>query len=117
VHDYNGLFAPPISITIKYDPDFKWSGNDYASASLAALVKLNKTMGYSLIYCEKRGVNAFFLRNDLLGGLKPVPYEKLWMPLEIPPRDPIHERRKKWIEVLLDGNKLIERVYDPVPWL
>lgn len=116
VHDYNGLFKPPISVTIAYDPQFIWPGNDYASASLAALVKLNKVMGYTLVYCERRGVNAFFLRNDLLDVEVPS-MEELWRPLDIPPRDPIHEWRRRWVEVVLDERGLVERFLEPTPWL
>jgi len=117
VHDYNGLFKPPVSITIAYDPQFVWSGNDYATASLAAFVKLNKTMGYTLVYCEKNGVNAFFIRDDLIKGLKIPAMEDLWRPLLIPPRDPVHEWRKRWVEVVLEGGVLVERVLEPTPWL
>jgi hypothetical protein len=37
----------------------------YYGASLAALNKLARTKGYSLVHCCKNGNNAFFVRDDL----------------------------------------------------
>ncbi len=45
-----------------------WDGTNYFGASLLALVKLGKLKGYTLIGCEKRGMNAFFIRDDLVKG-------------------------------------------------
>ncbi len=56
------------------------------------------------------------MRNDLIAGLGVPPMEELWRPLDIVPRDPIHEWRRRWVEVL-DGGSLVERVLEPTPWL
>lgn len=104
--DYNGLYKPPMSVTIEYDPAFVWNGNDYATASLEAFVRLNKTKGYTLVYCECRGVNAFFVRDDIVAGMDvPSPFE-LWRPLDIKPRLPNREATKRWVDITLskDGN-------------
>ncbi len=37
----------------------------YYGASLLSLAKLGKTKGYTLVGCDKKGVNAFFVRSDL----------------------------------------------------
>jgi len=66
VMEYNASFAPPERRTITYDPNFCWSGTDYFGASLAALDDLNRHKGYTLVYCERRGINSFFIRTDLL---------------------------------------------------
>ena len=61
-----GLF--PISVP--YDPAFdrtiKHESCEYYGASLSAMCHLCNLHGYSLIEISKNGVNAFFVRNDLL---------------------------------------------------
>ena len=62
--EYNASVPPNESKTIAYDPDFQWRGTDYFGASLLALAQLSKRKGYSLVFCERTGVNAFFIRDD-----------------------------------------------------
>lgn len=66
VVEYNSSILPTKSKTIKYDPNQVWDGTNYFGASLLALVKLGKLKGYTLIGCNNWGVNAFFIRNDLV---------------------------------------------------
>ena len=68
--EYNSLFGPTKSVTVPYDPRFvrqkahySWS---YYGASLAALVGLGKTKGYSFVGSNSAGNNAFFVRHELL---------------------------------------------------
>jgi hypothetical protein len=68
--EYNSLFGPTKSVTVPYDPGFvrqrahySWS---YYGASLAALVALGKTKGYSFVGSNSAGNNAFFVKSDLL---------------------------------------------------
>ena len=68
VIEYNAKIPPHESKTIAYDPNFRWDGTDYFGASLLALVKLAQAKGYTLVGCERKGVNAFFVRNDCLKG-------------------------------------------------
>ncbi len=49
-----------------YDPTFEWAGDEYYGAGLLSLTKLGEEKGYQLVYCEKHGVNAFFVRKDLV---------------------------------------------------
>jgi hypothetical protein len=65
--EYNASVGPHERRTIAYDPAFVWSGTDYFGASLAALEQLGASKGYRLLGCESTGVNAFFVRSDLLG--------------------------------------------------
>ncbi len=47
----------------------KWDTiTNYFGASLLALTKLARRKGYELVYCESHGVNAFFVRRDILRG-------------------------------------------------
>ena len=64
VMEYNAFVPPDESKAIRYDPGFRWRGTDYFGASLLALANLGASKGYRLVYCERRGVNAFFLRAD-----------------------------------------------------
>lgn len=78
VAEYNSSFGRR-SVTVPYDPDFdrtkkspEWPWYDgfthfYFGASLGALTYLANRHDYSLIEVGRKGVNAFFVRNDLLG--------------------------------------------------
>jgi len=74
VVEYNGKFRPPISIAQQYDPTFRWRGTDYVGSSLAAITKVAARKGYSLVGCGIVGVNAFFVRNDLVGDHFQAPF-------------------------------------------
>lgn len=57
------------ALTIPYDPHFRRGTNgpkQYYGASLRALCHLGQKLGYSLVGRERSGVNAFFVRKDLL---------------------------------------------------
>jgi hypothetical protein len=70
--EYNASLGPEEDLVVLYDADFDrfrlhprgW----YHGASLAALARLGRERGYALVGCESAGVNAFFVRRDLLGG-------------------------------------------------
>lgn len=75
VVEYNASFPPHISKTIAYDPSYQPPvGTLYFGATLDAFVKLGATKGYSLVGCSVSGVNAFFVRDDLLGDCFRSPY-------------------------------------------
>ncbi len=66
VIEYNGAYCPPGDWVVAYDPNFKWDGSSYFGASLSAIKALGDQLGYSLIGTESKGINAFFVRADLL---------------------------------------------------
>lgn len=70
VIEYNASFGDEKSITIEYDPAFyryqKHKSGWYHGASIQALNKLAKQKGYGLVGCDNNGVNAFFIRSDLI---------------------------------------------------
>lgn len=66
VIEYNASFPQTESKVVKYDPNKMWDGTNYYGASLLALVKLGKLKGYTLVGCDKRGINAFFIRDDFV---------------------------------------------------
>jgi hypothetical protein len=66
VIEYNASFGREISKTIAYNGKHVWRKDRYYGASLPALEKLGARLGYVLLGTERRGVNAFFVRRDLL---------------------------------------------------
>ena len=65
--EYNATLRPPVSVVMEYRDNNEWNGTNYFGASLKAFEKLGQAKGYSLVGCNYTGVNAFFVRNDLLG--------------------------------------------------
>jgi hypothetical protein len=83
--EYNGKFPPPVVYCMKYDADHVWRNNDNYGASLKFLeIELAKK-GYCLVGCNLTGVNAFFVRKDLVGEkfLKPFTAEVHYEPLRL----------------------------------
>ncbi len=66
VMEYNGAHLPHEDKVIIYHPDNRWDGTNYFGASILAYYKLGRKYGYSLVYAENRGVNIFFIRDDVL---------------------------------------------------
>jgi hypothetical protein len=65
VIEYNPAYPPPTRWVIEENLEHRWDGTDYYGASLTSLVILGRQKGYTLVGCDSRGVNAFFLRTDL----------------------------------------------------
>lgn len=66
VIEYNAKFPPPTKWVMQYNPQHHWDHTDYFGASLESLADLGRRKGYTLVGCCLAGVNAFFVRNDLL---------------------------------------------------
>jgi hypothetical protein len=66
VIEYNGSVPADIDWKVAYDPDRRWDGKQNFGASLKALEILGQRLGYCLVGCEFSGVNAFFVRDDLV---------------------------------------------------
>lgn len=66
VIEYNAIFPPDTEWIMKYNPRHIWNYTSYHGASLKSLVNLGVEKGYSLIGCNFTGVNAFFVRDDLI---------------------------------------------------
>ena len=64
--EYNSTHLPNEDKIVIYDINGKWDGTNYFGVSLLALDKLGKKYNYSLIYCDKNGVNAFLIHNDII---------------------------------------------------
>jgi len=99
VIEYNATMPPPVSRTIPYDPKFRFDETDYFGASLAALARLGREKGYTLVACDSRGINAFFVDDALAGRFAPPPIERLYRPFGPPHRVPPHAEGRPWAEV------------------
>jgi hypothetical protein len=83
VVEYNSVFGPDAAVVVPYTPTFyrrtahhSWL---YAGASLAALAHLGEHKGYSLVGSNSAGNNAFFVRRDVLGALRPLSAREAWI--------------------------------------
>jgi hypothetical protein len=82
VIEYNASFGPRASRTIEYNPSHSWRKDRYYGASLMALADLGRRLGYALIGTDRRGINAFFIRRDLLpaSGFDEKTSREAWRP-------------------------------------
>ena len=78
VLEFNPAFGPERAVTVQYDPafyrpTFKDVRRQFYGASLTAFERLGHEKGYRLVLVEpSRGVNAYFLRNDVGMGIPAV---------------------------------------------
>ncbi|MBV8600082.1 MAG: hypothetical protein JO359_00820 [Candidatus Eremiobacteraeota bacterium] len=68
VIEYNGSIPPDRFWIMRYDPAHRWNKTLYYGASLSALKFLGDRKGYALVGTDSAGVNAFFVRRDLLAA-------------------------------------------------
>jgi len=64
--EYNSAHLPSEDKVVIYDSSKWWDGTNYFGASLLALNNLCEKYGYTLVYCDKKGVNCFFVKTILL---------------------------------------------------
>ncbi len=76
--EYNSSIPPNECRVVPYDPDAKWDGTNYFGASLLALKNLGLKKGYTLVGCDGAGVNAFFIKSDLIEDKTIGDVEKLY---------------------------------------
>jgi hypothetical protein len=74
VIEYNATWPPFIRKTVANDPLMLWDGTNFTGASLGALEALGREKGYCLVGCSLAGVNAFFVREDLIGDKFCAPF-------------------------------------------
>lgn len=74
VIEYNASWPPFIRKTVANDPNMVWDGTNFSGASLGALAALGREKGYALVGCSLAGVNAFFVREDLVGDAFCAPF-------------------------------------------
>lgn len=77
VVEFNASVPPDIDWKVRYEPTRTWDGSNNFGASLKAYELLGNRLGYSLVGCDFIGVNAFFVRNDLLDNHFAEPFTAL----------------------------------------
>ncbi|GGK47145.1 hypothetical protein [Salinarimonas ramus] len=73
VIEYNAHFPPQTDWEIPYDPEGIWESSTRFGASLAALQRIGEANGMRLVGCDLLGVNAFFVRADLVDETRFLP--------------------------------------------
>ncbi len=73
--EYNSIFGLDFALSIPYSPKFQRTkahfSNLYWGCSLRALERLGRKKGYYFIGSNSSGNNAYFVRKDKIGRLKP----------------------------------------------
>lgn len=64
--EYNASILPTQSLTVKYEPTRMFDETNYFGASLLAYAKLADKKGYTLVGCDNNGVNAFFVKKEVV---------------------------------------------------
>lgn len=76
VCEYNSVFGAKHAVTVPYDPVFQRGAAHYSNlywgVSLKALCLLAARRGYAFVGCNSAGNNAYFVRQDKLGSLRPL---------------------------------------------
>lgn len=73
VIEYNAKFPPDLEWCMPYNETYRWNGTDRHGASLKAYENLGNILGYQLAGTNITGVNAFFVRKDLVRDRFPIP--------------------------------------------
>lgn len=97
--EYNASFGPDRRITVPYQAGFSALAHHpsgyYHGASLAALEALGRNKGYSLVSVCSAGVNAFFLRDDILPPTIPArAAAEIFRPHAV--RSRVHTPEEQW---------------------
>lgn len=66
VIEYNAIFREKLKWVMRYNSHHVWDGTTYFNSSLKSLELLGRDKGYNLVGCNFHGVNAFFVRQDLV---------------------------------------------------
>ena len=74
VIEYNARFFPPVLYCMDYDENHVFRHNDSFGASLKFLEVNLSRKGYCLVGCNITGVNAFFVREDLVSDRFQSPF-------------------------------------------
>lgn len=78
VVEYNSKFPPPLSISIDYNESHLFQWDDYSGASLQKFV--DTLTDYTLVSCNLTGINAFFIRKDLMKNFYEYDINSIYQP-------------------------------------
>lgn len=68
VAEFNASIQKDKSVSIKYDSNFSWQGDDYYGFSFEAGKKLAEKHGYTIVFLNNN-MNIFLLRNEFIEGV------------------------------------------------
>lgn len=94
VIEYNVFFGIDVSKTMPYDAAHRWDETMFHGASLAALRKLGREKGYTLLHTDSYAPNAFFVEDTVLPPeLVDLPIERVasWRWEDVGAEPPISE--------------------------
>jgi hypothetical protein len=74
VVEYNSAIPPDTTWIHPYETGNCWNYTQAFGASLKAFETLGRGYGYSLVGCDLTGINAFFVRDDLVGEHFAAPF-------------------------------------------
>jgi len=77
VIEYNSIFRPNSKFVVPYDSNAIWDGTSNTSSSIESLCDLGESKGYKLVGCCFAGVNAFFIREDLINDKFTGPFTSI----------------------------------------
>ncbi len=86
--EYNSTIPFYESKVVNYDSQGVWDGTNFFGASLKAMIELGKAKGYTLVGCDNRGINAFFVADNLISDHFDIPNQQqlyrspTWGPIE-----------------------------------
>ena len=80
VIEVNAKIGPWLRWSVPYRAGRAWDDTAWHGASLAALAALGRAIGYTLVACDSRGVNAFFVRTDQAGPFSRRSVRAHWVP-------------------------------------
>ncbi len=66
--EYNSIFRPGDHFVVDYDANAMWDKTSDFGASLETMAKLGEEKGYKLVASSFAGLNAFFVREDVMGN-------------------------------------------------
>jgi hypothetical protein len=100
VIEYNVFFGTRVSKTMPYDPEHSWDKTVYHGASLAALRKLGREKGYSLVYTDSYAPNAFFvLDSELPAEFVDLPIDQVAAWAWEPESEPELSGGRQWMAI------------------
>ena len=114
--EYNARFGYQKSVTIPYKEKFdrisEHHSSIYFGASLAALHKLGKEKGYSLVGTNLNGNNSFFIRDDLIEKNNDI---KTFTPEQCYHANSFNELRDKKGNILDRDSSVEKKILDKLP--
>ncbi|MGC4016774.1 MAG: hypothetical protein QM755_20000 [Luteolibacter sp.] len=72
--EYNSVIPAEVPWEVEYHAERTWDGTQNFGASLKSFERVGREFGYSLVGCDFSGINAFFVRDDLVGEHFAAPF-------------------------------------------